>query len=338
MISIGTNIASNTDTLKKVCIDYLVNAIRNPKTDIMAKVRQLRIVRQLAPSQYAALKRQLPYFVCAMFNPPYRKTENFAYTEYFIIDIDKLSEKGLSVITLKQRLRTDDRIMLMFTSPSGDGIKIMMRLKERCYDANIYRLFYQLFVQQFSSCYSLEQVIDNRTCDVTRACFISVDSDVYYNPQAVSVDLKSFVDAEADVHQAFQLRREVQQQNKNLPKPQPTKTDLDKQTLDKIRLTLNPNAKLSQQKPPAYVPKILDDIMDDLTKYILQKGVELSEVINISYGKKLRFKVGLRQAEVNLFYGKRGFSVVQSPRTGTDPQTNQLMADVVEAFIVERGG
>lgn len=74
----------------------------------------------------------------------------------------------------------------------------------------------------------------------------------------------------------------------------------------------------------------------DLRLCVSEKGVAITEVLNISYGKKLRFKIGLKQAEINLFFGKQGFSVVQSPRTGTDAEMNRLMADVVEAFIVEK--
>lgn len=76
--------------------------------------------------------------------------------------------------------------------------------------------------------------------------------------------------------------------------------------------------------------------MDDLKLYVTDKGVAITDVININYGKKLRFKIGVKQAEINLFFGKHGFSVVQSPRTGTDPGANALMEDVVESFIVEK--
>lgn len=46
--------------------------------------------------------------------------------------------------------------------------------------------------------------------------------------------------------------------------------------------------------------------------------------------------MGMKQAEVNLFYGKRGFSVVQSPRTGTNADLNQLMANLITGFINDR--
>lgn len=38
-------------------------------------------------------------------------------------------------------------------------------------------------------------------------------------------------------------------------------------------------------------------------------------------------------AEINLFYGKHGFSVVQSPKTGTSAELNGLMSQLVNSFI-----
>jgi len=338
MISIGSNVASTSDQLKKVTVRYLSDAIRNPKPDIAARIRQLRIVKQIGPSQYANLKKSLPYFVCAMFNPPYRKTENFAYTEYFVIDIDKVSEKGFVINDLKTVLSNDPRVMLCFTSPGGDGLKVMMRLKERCYDAAVYKIFYRLFIEKFSRQYGLQQVVDSKTCDVARACFISVDGEAYSNMECEAVDIKDYIDTEANVQLAFDLKHETEKAAKEQVSQQPKekRPDPDKAAMDMIRRTLNPNAKIDKQKPPVYVPAQLDDIMGDLQLYIAERGVAITEVRNISYGKKLRFKIGLKQAEINLFFGKHGFSVVQSPRTGTDAEMNQLMADVVEAFIVEK--
>jgi len=337
MISIGSNIASAGDQLKKVPVAYLRDAIRNPKPEIAARIRQFRIVRQFNPAGYASLKKSLPYFVCAMFSPPLRRTENFAYTEYFIIDIDKLSEKGLVLADLKQRLSRDSRVMLCFASPSGDGLKVMMRLSERCYDAAVYKIFYRLFIDKFSRQYNLQQVIDAKTCDVARVCFISIDPDIYSNMECEPVCLRDYIDAEADVQQALDLKRTTEKEAKQVQTLQPKESpDPDKATMQTIRATLNPDAKMSRQKPAVYVPVQLDNIMADLQLYVTEKGVEIIEVRNINYGKKLRFRIGLKQAEINLFFGKHGFSVVQSPRTGTDAEMNSLMADVVEAFIVEK--
>lgn len=101
MISAAKNIRDNTEPLVKVPVKHLFDALRNPRHNIAALLNQIRVARTLDPSRYPALKTQLPYFVCGIFNPPYRRTDNFAYTEYFIIDIDHIADKGLILNDLR---------------------------------------------------------------------------------------------------------------------------------------------------------------------------------------------------------------------------------------------
>lgn len=338
MLQVGSNIRSSADALKKVTVDYLYHSLRNPKPEISAKIRQLRIVRRLDVKQYAELKRALPYVVCGMFNPPFRRTENFAYTEYFMVDIDHLSEKGLAMAEIRKRIERDNRVVLSFLSPGEDGLKVLFRLKERCYDAGIYSLFYKAFVRQFSMEYQLEQVVDARTCDVCRACFISVDSDAYHAPGAVAIDLHAYLDvsdatALMDMKSAFAKEEKAQACQKQEEKA--VTPDPDAEALARIKELLHPKTKKTVEKVPVYVPERLNEVMSDLKTYIENTGVVVYEIVNIQYGKKLRMKMGLRLAEINLFYGKHGFSVVQSPRCGTSSELNKLMVDLINAFLYE---
>ncbi len=338
MISTGTNITSNSDALRKVTVKYVYDSLRNPNMHIQFSIRKLRIIREIDDKQYNLLKRQLPYLVCGMFNPPYRKTENFAYTEYFIIDIDHLSDKGFSLPDVRKRIEADSRVVLSFVSPGEDGLKVMFKLKERCYDSGLYSLFYKFFLMRFSDQYTLRQVVDARTSDVTRACFISVDPDAYYNPEADTVDMSAFLEVD-NPSALFEQKRRQEQILKENESTSSKKNDgmgpldPDKETMDKIKQMLNPKAK--KEKAPVFVPKELDVIMPKLQPYIEETGVTVSEVINIQYGKKIRFKLGIKQAEVNLFFGKKGFSVVRSPRSGTNAELNELMAELVSNFINE---
>lgn len=333
MISFGTNIQSNADMLQKVPVKYLYDSLRHPRPDIVSSIRQLRIVRELDNKQYSLLKRKLPYLVCGMFNPPYRRAENFAYTEYFIIDIDHLSEKGLSLADTRKRIEKDTRTVLSFVSPGEDGLKVLFKLKERCYDSGLYSLFYKSFLAIFSEQYALQQVVDIRTSDVTRACFVSIDPNAYYNPNADAIDLNAFVDTN-NPYALFEQKRKQEQQEKEqetLSKAENRPSDPDSTAMERIKQLLNP--KPHKEKPPVYVPKELNDIIADLKSYIEQTGVIVPEIINIQYGKKIRFEMGLKKAEVNLFFGKKGFSVVQSPRSGTNAELNRLMAELVTTFI-----
>lgn len=339
MLSVGANVKSVSEPLKKIPVEYLYNALRNPKLEMASKISQLRIVRQLNAEQYAKLKQQLPYFVCAAFNPPFRKTENFAYTEHFVIDIDHIGDKGLSVSELKNRIMADSRTLLCFLSPGQDGLKVVMKLKEKCFDPGIYSVFYKKFVYEYSLAYDLQQVVDSKTSDVARACFMSVDPEAYYNPDAEAVDMNAFIPAE-DPAELLRFRKEVDDSVAELagaatsPEPQVAKnSDPDEDSMAKIRELLAMRPKRAPKEKTVFVPEVLNEIVDNLVASVNEVGLDVYEILNIQYGKKIRARLGLRKAEVNLFYGHRGFSVVLSPKTGTDAKLNQLLADAVNSYL-----
>ena len=336
MIQAGKNVTAKDDPLQKIKVEYLYHKLKNPDPDLAAKIRQLRIIRQLDPKQYSILKRQLPYVVCGIFNPPFRRTENFGFTEYFIVDIDHVGEKELNVAELRNRLSTDPRVMMCFMSPGEDGLKIIFRLKDRCYDAGIYSVFYKLFLFRFATQFGLEQVIDSRTSDVARACFISVDYDVYFNPEAECVDLNAYLNTE-DASELFRIKKQVEKDTVDAVRPEnklPQHTP-DDESMQFIRSLLHPNSRPVTGKREAFVPEVLNLLMENLIPYIENSGVKVTEVINIHYGKKLKMKMGLKESEINLFHGQRGYSVVISPRRGTNDEMNSLMAQLIEQYLTQ---
>lgn len=334
MIYLGKNITSANDPLTKVSISMVWQALRTPRQETLSLIRQLRIVRAIDLKRYNVLKRQLPYLVCGTFSPLFRRSEKFAYIEYFMLDIDKITEKQWMVSELKQRIAKDERTVLCFVSPSEDGLKILFKLSERCYDKGMFSVFYKAFSWQFARQYGIEQVVDFQTCDVTRACFVSYDPDAYYNPNAECVSLSSYV-TEDNPTALFDLKKELEKRDKSEKssiQPKETKEDVDSEVIQNIKAILNPVAK-QHTKKPVYVPEVLNEIIEELKKRITETGVEVTEIINISYGKKIRMKTRLKQAEVNVFYGKKGFSVVKSPRTGTDDELNDLTAELIQSII-----
>lgn len=337
MILFGKKITSTDDPLVKVPVEKIYHALRNPKNETTAHIRQLRIVRNIDKKRYSQLKRQLPYLVCGIFSPPFRRGENFAYIEYFILDIDHVSEKGITISELRSRIEKDSRVVLSFVSPSEDGLKVMLRLSEKCYDRGLFSLFYRVFARQFARQYDIEQVIDNQTCDVTRACFVSIDPEAYYNPNADTIDINQSLpsgDPTAMLDLSNKLAHEEKEEKATStenPESEP-KADVDEEVISNIKAILNPNA-LKKKEKTVFVPEQLNEVIAELQSFIEDTGITVTEIVNISYGKKIRMKLRLRQAEVNLFYGKRGFSVVKSPRTGTDDELNEMMAQLITAFV-----
>ena len=334
MLHIGNQITGVADMLQPISLDELFQRIINPSTQLQQHIQQLRIVRTMDAKRYATLKRDLPYFVCATFNPAIRKTENFAHISHFVVDIDHVSDKGLDIEQLRKTLYADSRVVMGFLSPSQDGIKLIFQLTERCYDAGQFSLFYKDFAKQFANQYQLEQVLDVRTCDVTRACFLSYDPQAHHNPFAEEVNLKTFIESKSPL-ELFDLKRQQEREaHQTLPTPptEETTSEPDESAINKIKEVLGIyRAKKEQNK--VYVPERLNAIIEELKSFLSSLGLHVSDISDISYGKKIHATMGMKQAECNLFFGKRGFSVVKTPRKGTDAELNDMLQELILAFL-----
>lgn len=340
MIMYGNSITSVADPLSKVPVEYIVQAIKSPKPEIETQINRLRIVREIDNKMYSQLKRKLPYIVCGIFNPAFRKKENLAYIEYFIVDIDHISDKNLDIAQLRHTLQNDQRVLTAFVSPSGDGMKLMFRLSEKCYDPNIFSVFYKEFARQFSTQYRLNQVVDTATSDVSRACFISIDPDIYYQPNATPVDVSAYNIDINNTISLFDTIHSQRQEEKALKKEQQKQHSAEAQNLPddivaQIRQRLNPTKTKQTADKNVYVPGLLQEISQPLATYLADFDISVTEIIKIQYGLKFRMAVGLRQAEINIFHGKKGFSVVISPRQGTDNELNELTQQVITQFIYD---
>lgn len=334
MIMAGKNVTVNDDQLLKTSVEQLHRSLVNPKPEIRTAINQLRTVLTIDPRKYSQLKRNLPYITCGIFSPPYRKTVNFANIEVFIIDIDHLSQKGQTPEELKKQLKTDNRIELMFVSPGADGLKVLFRLTEKCYDHVKYSMFYKAFAQSFSNQYNLSQVIDPRTSDVTRACFISYDENVYFNSSADKVSMAAFInfDDPFQVREAKSLFEE-----KSLPEKvaEPEKIIAD-DVFQQIKQKLNPNVRTTKEKS-IFVPMELENVIEKLKEHVGQYEITCDSIKNIHYGKQIRFISSVHFAEINLFYGKNGFVIVPTTKTGSNPQLAEIVKTVLCELLYPQG-
>jgi len=328
-----------------VQLEFLYNSIRNAGSQLHSKIRQLQIVRDVDARQYANLKKNLPYVICSIFNPPFRRTENFAYTEYFILDIDHVSSSERSLLALRQDIQKDSRVMMTFVSPSQDGLKVLFKLSERCWDAGLYSLFYKTFARQFAVTYHIEDIIDTRTSDVCRACFLSHDPEVFYNPDAETVNIHAFIDIN-DVSSMFELKRELEAKEKQEQKQREESTpgqggpiqetnpvEPDDDALDRIKKVLELSKNKPSIKSDIVVPNELEMIIDSIKAMFEQNGLMVSMITNIQYGKNIKMNLGVKKAELNLFYGKKGFTVVECPRAGTNSELNRLCSELLKIHL-----
>ena len=332
MLMAGRFIRQKDDPLQKVSIERVYKGIQSPKAHVCNLIRQLRAVQTIDHNRYRQLKTNLPYIVCGTFHPPYRKTAHFASIQYFIIDIDHLLEKELDIEQLSQKLREDKRVVMVFRSPSNNGLKVFFSLSEKCYDAAQYSIFYKAFAQKLSQQYGLEQVIDKATSDVTRACFVSWDTDAWYNTEAEQVNMKDYVNFE-NLWEVRELEHTLKKEMREQPKPdtdtKPEKRELSDDLLASIKEKLGTRPRKKTNKI-IYVPEELENIMDKVDESVKAHGILIKSIQNIHYGKKLVFTFGaVKWAEINIFYGRKGYTIVKSPKRGRDEQLEEVVYNIL---------
>ena len=99
------------------------------------------------------------------------------------LDIDHISRlDGVSLEDLKNRLSQDREIgvRLVFTSPSGDGLKIVCKTSGKITDRESYRKEFETLQYFVSQKYSLpvgEVGLDKGISDITRGCLLCFDPD-----------------------------------------------------------------------------------------------------------------------------------------------------------------
>lgn len=342
MLSAGKRIRDAHDRLSRIDALYLYQRIKHPSTELLNQLNALRRVYSLDKKRYNELKRELPYVVCAKFNPEFRLTQNFAYTDCFIIDIDHVSSQEIDIATLKMHLCQDRRVAMAFVSPSGDGLKLLFTLKEKCYDAGAFSAFYKAFVQQLALLYNITDMIDSRTNDVCRACFISHDPDAYFNPDAEPIDWSRIV-AQATLskpsteHQVKQAATEdkPQQVAKTVDTPvsNVNDNDPDKEIMDRIKQQLNLSVGREKAQREFFVPKEIENVMTSLRDLITKTGIMITGERSIQYGKQLALVGNQRSAELNIFFGRRGFSVTESTRRGTSRELSHMIGELVRDYL-----
>lgn len=170
-------------------VSDLVSVIRQGKVkagkntiDLAQKIAQIRKAKQDGNEKLKSeLKQTLPITaVSVIFEQGKEKTkENIKkFTGFIQIDFDhvpNLSEK-------KEALKKDPYTFVLFTSPSGDGLKLIVRI-DVCKPFK--GLFYGL-ADYYKNKYNLE--LDQQTKNPNRLMFLSYDPEIFVNERAKVFD------------------------------------------------------------------------------------------------------------------------------------------------------
>ena len=124
-------------------------------------------------------KKSLPAFTPSATFKDGRKMEFLTkYNPLVVLDIDKITPEKMS--ESKKKLQEDQFVFSFFTSPSGNGLKVFIKIdgtKENHKDNFIKTQEY------FEKLLDLE--IDKSGKDITRLCFFSYDPEIYVNEASI---------------------------------------------------------------------------------------------------------------------------------------------------------
>jgi hypothetical protein len=175
-----------------------------------------------------------------------------------------------------------------------------------------------------------------RTHDATRVSFLSADPEVFYQPMCQAVNPLDFL-PELDLFGRETLGEKESKQPKNAEEKLDSTQQEDKQegpVYAEIRSKLGKKpSKPYKREQEVIVPAILEEISSEIQEALEKEGIHVEEIRDIQFGKKWRGKYQVAIGEVNVFYGKRGFSVVQTPKRDTSADMNAWMAGIISEVI-----
>ncbi|MGC8866164.1 MAG: CRISPR-associated primase-polymerase type B [Bacteroidales bacterium] len=333
MLMKGRNVTAPNDELQPLEIAQFHRMITQPPSDLRDYINMLRQVKQIDEKAYSQKKRNLPYVICGRFQPPKRHSNHFAFTSCFIVDIDHIAQSETNPEQLRQKFQTDSRVSLLFTSPGQDGLKILFTLAKPISDKAIYSIFYKNFVKSLAEEFNLQNLIDTRVHDVARACFLSYDPDAWFNPAAEPINPDLFLsqggDAQIDEELAA-IKKELE--ITRMEEKQKETNIINDEAWARIKEILL--QRKPKSKPEVYVPEPLKNLEEKLGPFLQNLGIRIVSSEKIQYGKKIRLASSQPLfAELNVYFGKRGFTVVQVTKHDTHTEFTDDCKKLIEGWI-----
>jgi len=162
-------------------LEQIVDLIKSD--DYMLIVQAIRALN--TKKEQNAVKKELPYVTFSGSFLPSRAENNLVnHSGLMSLDFDDVENLEETRI----QLQSDPYVRLCFVSPRGNGLKTLIQIRP-C-DAEKHKEFFYDLSQYFQQNYSCAPSVDKSCCDVSRACFLSWDPDVYYNPDSEEYKIK----------------------------------------------------------------------------------------------------------------------------------------------------
>ena len=181
-------IVSYADTVsitqfEKVTLADVFEAIKGNE-ELKKKIDLIRTIKDDKKRQDKKFEI-LPYFVIGEFKDNTRLNTNLISTQYMIFDYDHLGRKLKST---RKKFIEDPRVNFIFTSPSGDGLKVGYKLDNPITDFETFSAIYKYYAKQLGL--ELGEKAD-KTSAASNPCYFSIDEDIHTNPtsQALTTNI-----------------------------------------------------------------------------------------------------------------------------------------------------
>ena len=214
---------------------------------------------------YEKAKKSLPAFTPSGKFVGGRKMEFLeAYSNFIILDIDKLSQTDLQ--NAKQKANQSEFTYASFISPSGNGLKILVKVNTTKEDHKETFLAIQKHYETL-----LNHEIDKSGKDITRLCFYSFDDNLYQNENAKTFVTSSEVEMHLSKNNSNQSSHTEPVEGAQLPTATATATNSEAIYNHCIRFT---------EKKVQYATGSRNVFVHQLACNLNRKGISLNEALS----------------------------------------------------------
>ena len=163
----------NTDTPFTLSIEEVVDLIKNPRAEL---VKNIDLIKSMEDKKQRDEAKQKNLYAI-MFNGTFSQRSMdglIKHSGLCVLDFDGYPDEE-TLNKERQRFIDDEFTMIVFRSPSGRGLKSVIRIPESDKNEHIRR--YNSYEKYINSDY-----FDKSGKDVSRVCFEAYDYDLYFNP------------------------------------------------------------------------------------------------------------------------------------------------------------
>lgn len=165
-ISVFRSLFNSKETPFKLTAHEVYTRIKNGNPDIIAKINRIRAGDSEGKNKLMAI----------MFNGTFNERKDDGLIQHSglcVLDFDKYPD-AKTMKAERKRLMECPYTYLMFTSPSGNGLKVVIRIPKS--DKYEHKRRFEAFKEYINSDY-----FDSANSNVSRVCFESYDPDAYLN-------------------------------------------------------------------------------------------------------------------------------------------------------------